>query len=114
MLPPEIQFATEMGMLGVDETCQVILYSGNTMRWASRVSWMLRVFGFDNAAALDGGLQKWQKERRPLESGPSPSRPPTVRAYCSNLPGAKCRQPKLAGVLTGAACFLLRGGPGKT
>jgi thiosulfate/3-mercaptopyruvate sulfurtransferase len=33
--------------------------------------WMLRVFGHDRAAVLDGGLQKWQREGRPTESGPA-------------------------------------------
>jgi thiosulfate/3-mercaptopyruvate sulfurtransferase len=76
MLPSAAQFATAMGKLGVDDSCRVILYSGNTMWWATRVWWMLRVFGFDNAAVLDGGLQKWQKEGRPLESGPAPAPAP--------------------------------------
>jgi thiosulfate/3-mercaptopyruvate sulfurtransferase len=30
---------------------------------------MLRVCGFDNAAVLNGGFQKWQAEGRPIEEG---------------------------------------------
>ncbi len=73
MLPGAEQFAAAMGRLGVGETTRVILYSGNTLWWATRIWWMLRVFGFDNAAVLDGGMQKWLAESRPVESGAAPA-----------------------------------------
>jgi thiosulfate/3-mercaptopyruvate sulfurtransferase len=31
---------------------------------------MLRAFGFDNAAVLDGGWEKWQAEGRPVSTAP--------------------------------------------
>jgi thiosulfate/3-mercaptopyruvate sulfurtransferase len=34
------------------------------------------VFGFDAAAVLNGGWQKWRREGRPVETGPGKSRPP--------------------------------------
>jgi thiosulfate/3-mercaptopyruvate sulfurtransferase len=43
---------------------------------------MLRNYGFDNAAVLNGGFQKWAREGRRVETGPAKSRPPasfTVR-----------------------------------
>jgi thiosulfate/3-mercaptopyruvate sulfurtransferase len=46
-----------------------VLYSIGTMMWATRFWWMLRSLGFDTAAVLDGGLDKWRAEARPLESG---------------------------------------------
>lgn len=76
MLPPANQFAAAMGRLGVGEGKRAVLYSGNTFWWATRIWWMLRVFGFDNAAVLDGGLQKWQREGRPVETGPAPAPTP--------------------------------------
>ncbi|MDB5378390.1 MAG: sulfurtransferase, partial [Rubritepida sp.] len=39
------------------------------MQWATRVWWMLRAIGFDDAAVLDGGFDKWQAEGRPVEAG---------------------------------------------
>jgi thiosulfate/3-mercaptopyruvate sulfurtransferase len=36
---------------------------------AARIWWMFRAFGHDNVAVLDGGLPKWRKEGRPVESG---------------------------------------------
>jgi thiosulfate/3-mercaptopyruvate sulfurtransferase len=46
--------------------------------WATRFWWMLRSLGFDNAAVLDGGLDKWRAEARPLESGPPRGYPPAI------------------------------------
>ena len=43
--------------------------------YATRVWWMLRAFGFDRAAILNGGLAKWTREGRPLTDAP-PSHPP--------------------------------------
>jgi len=48
------------------------------VQWASRVWWLLREFGHDNAAVLDGGYAKWAKEGRPIATGPSVPRPPHV------------------------------------
>jgi thiosulfate/3-mercaptopyruvate sulfurtransferase len=53
----------------------VVAYSTANHWWATRLWWMLRVFGHDNAAVLDGGLQKWKAEGRPLEAGPAAPRP---------------------------------------
>jgi thiosulfate/3-mercaptopyruvate sulfurtransferase len=71
MLPSAAQFAQTMSALGIDRDTLVVSYSGANHWWASRMWWMLRVFGHQRAAVLDGGLQKWSKEGRPLESGPA-------------------------------------------
>jgi thiosulfate/3-mercaptopyruvate sulfurtransferase len=74
MLPSAEAFAAAMSRFGVGENSRVVLYSTTTPQWASRVWWMLRNYGFDNAAVLDGGFQKWSREGRPVESGPSRAR----------------------------------------
>jgi thiosulfate/3-mercaptopyruvate sulfurtransferase len=76
MKPSAEAFAAAMGRFGVDAGTRVVLYSTTTPQWATRVWWLLRVFGFDHAAVLDGGWQKWSREGRPVESGPARSRPP--------------------------------------
>lgn len=75
MTPSAAQFAATMGRLGVGPKARVILYSTANAWWASRVWWLLRVFGFDNAALLDGGWKKWTQEGRPIEAGPGKARP---------------------------------------
>jgi thiosulfate/3-mercaptopyruvate sulfurtransferase len=75
-------FAAVMRHFGVNRNTRVIAYSTANVWWATRLWWLLREFGHDNAAVLDGGWQKWQREARPVETGPSQSRPPgdfTVR-----------------------------------
>jgi thiosulfate/3-mercaptopyruvate sulfurtransferase len=76
MLPPAGDFATAMSRFGVGEGTRVVLYSTSTPQWATRVWWLLRVFGFDEAAVLDGGWPKWSREGRAVETGPAHPRPP--------------------------------------
>ncbi len=66
MLPPAEQFAAAMGALGVGEGTRVVLYDRARSMWAARVWWMLRAFGFDAAAVLDGGWAAWTAEGRPV------------------------------------------------
>src|ERR1700730_9816514 len=75
MLPNADDFAAAMGRFGVGEGSRVVLYSTTTPQWASRIWWMLRNYGFDNAAVLNGGFQKWAREGRPVETGPAKPRP---------------------------------------
>lgn len=75
MLPSAEAFAAAMSRFGVDQGTRVVLYSTANPWWATRVWWLLRVFGFDNAAILDGGWQKWSREGRPAETGPANPRP---------------------------------------
>src|SRR5882724_6577613 len=75
MLPPAADFAAAMSRFGVGEGTRVVLYSTANPWWATRVWWLLRIFGFDDAAVLDGGWQKWSREGRPVETGPA--KPPS-------------------------------------
>jgi thiosulfate/3-mercaptopyruvate sulfurtransferase len=75
MLPSAEAFAAAMSRFGVGQDTYVVLYSTANPWWATRVWWLLRVFGFDNAAVLDGGWQKWSREGRRVETGPAEARP---------------------------------------
>jgi len=70
MLPSVEQFASIMSHYGVGDNTRAILYSAGGIMWATRVWWMLRAFGFDNAAVLDGGWDKWQAEERLVSIAP--------------------------------------------
>ena len=80
MMPPAAQFAEVMSRYGVGDGTRVVLYEAGrnmwTSMWAARVWWMLRAFGFDQAAVLNGGLHKWTMEGRPI-STESCAYPPT-------------------------------------
>ncbi|PUB09489.1 sulfurtransferase [Yoonia sediminilitoris] len=62
--------AAAFGAQGIDDTSRVVLYSRRSMSWSTRFWWMLRWLGFDNAAVLDGGFEKWTAEGRPLSQAP--------------------------------------------
>lgn len=69
-----------LGRLGVGNSHRVILYSAGNPWWATRVWWILKAYGFDNAAVLNGGLSKWRAEGRALSDAASPYPPTTFRA----------------------------------
>jgi thiosulfate/3-mercaptopyruvate sulfurtransferase len=69
-LPTPERFCEVMGALGVGDDSHVVLYDGFMSMWAARVWWMLRWVGFDRAAILDGGLQAWTSEERPVSTAP--------------------------------------------
>ena len=74
-MPSAAQFAAAMSRHGVGEGTRVVLYSIGSQMWATRIWWMLRAFGFDAAAVLDGGWEKWVAEGRPVSTAP-PNHPP--------------------------------------
>ena len=69
MFPPEHVFASRMQALGLGDANRIIVYDNSPLHSAARAWWMLRAYGALRVAILDGGLQKWKAERRPLESG---------------------------------------------
>src|SRR6185503_8124769 len=75
MMPPVAQFADAMERYGVGDDSTVVLYDTGPNVWAARVWWMLRAFGFERAAVLNGGWKKWTAEQRPTSSGAEPPRP---------------------------------------
>lgn len=71
MLPEPAEFATRVGALGLGDGMTVIAYDVHGILSAARVWWMFRVMGHDAVAVLDGGLPKWLREHRPIETGPA-------------------------------------------
>ena len=77
-VPSPARFAKLVGALGVSNRSRVVLYDQNGTMWATRAWWMLGLYGHDEAAVLDGGLPKWEREGRPVETGPAkPAAPAT-------------------------------------
>lgn len=80
MLPPE-EFARRMAAYGVGDDTRVVLYAAGQVMWATRVWWMLRAIGFDNAAVLDGGFSKWKREGKPISNTPCLYTPAILTAH---------------------------------
>jgi thiosulfate/3-mercaptopyruvate sulfurtransferase len=76
MMPATAQLEAAFGRHGIDREKQVVLYSIGSMMWATRFWWMLKSLGFDGAAVLDGGFDKWKAEGRPTETGKAKGYPP--------------------------------------
>jgi thiosulfate/3-mercaptopyruvate sulfurtransferase len=69
-------FAAAMRRFGMNKTTRVVTYSSANVWWATRMWWLLHEFGYDNAAVLNGGWQKWSRENRLMEIGPAKPRKP--------------------------------------
>lgn len=65
-MPSAQRFEEVMSAIGVDNQSAVVLYDRGMNSWAARVWWMLRYFGFDNAAILDGGWTTWSQRGLPI------------------------------------------------
>jgi thiosulfate/3-mercaptopyruvate sulfurtransferase len=74
-LPSAAEFGAAMERLGVSRDNRIVVYDNSPTRTAARGWFMLRHFGAEQVAILDGGFQKWTGEGRPTESGePAPRR----------------------------------------
>lgn len=78
MVPSAGRFARLMGGLGVSNASRVVFYDQRGLFSAARGWWLMRLFGHEQAAVLDGGLPKWLAEGRAVESGAPPPAAPGV------------------------------------
>ena len=106
MTPSAEAFAAAMSRFGVGEGTQIVLYSTANPWWATRVWWLLRIFGFDDAAVLNGGWQKWSREGRPVETGPAKPRPPGHFAVREQRPLMVGKEEILQAIGDNAVCTI--------
>jgi thiosulfate/3-mercaptopyruvate sulfurtransferase len=67
-LPYSGAFIAWLGQQGLRPDDQVVCYDAGNGTIAARLWWMLRWAGHDAVAVLDGGLAKWQAERRTVSA----------------------------------------------
>jgi thiosulfate/3-mercaptopyruvate sulfurtransferase len=89
MVPTPGRFAKLMGELGVSNASRIVFYDQKGLASAARGWWLMGLFGHDNAAVLDGGLPKWQREERPTETGDP--RTPAASVYRPDYRASKLR-----------------------
>ncbi len=68
-LPSAAKFASRMQALGLGDGSRIVIYDDSAVKSSARAWFMLRLFGAQNVALLDGGIAKWKAEGRPLSSG---------------------------------------------
>jgi thiosulfate/3-mercaptopyruvate sulfurtransferase len=69
MLQDADAFAQTMGRLGIGSDTMVVGYDAEGGHHAARLWLALRRYGHDRMAVMEGGIQKWIAEGRPLEKG---------------------------------------------
>jgi thiosulfate/3-mercaptopyruvate sulfurtransferase len=69
MLQSADEFARVMRRLGIGDDTMVVGYDSEGGHHAARLWLALRRFGHDRMAVMEGGIQKWVAEGRPLETG---------------------------------------------
>ena len=68
-LPRGEHLAERLGALGVTAQSRIVLYDDSAIKSAARAWFILRLFGHERVAILDGGWAKWSMEGRKVESG---------------------------------------------
>lgn len=68
-LPRGEHLAERLGALRVTAQSRIVLYDDSAIKSAARAWFILRLFGHERVAILDGGWAKWSMEARPVEGG---------------------------------------------
>ncbi|MBV9528906.1 3-mercaptopyruvate sulfurtransferase [Sphingomonas sp.] len=95
MLPAAAEFGQAMAELGIGRSDRIVVYDNSPLRTAARGWFMLRHFGAERVAILDGGLQCWKAQGRPVESGEPEAR--TARFDAAERAGEVLAKAKLMG-----------------
>jgi thiosulfate/3-mercaptopyruvate sulfurtransferase len=69
--PDAARFTAAVERLGIGRDVRVAIYDRASSVWAARLWWVMRSFGLDQAAVLDGGFALWKAQGRPTTSTPS-------------------------------------------
>jgi thiosulfate/3-mercaptopyruvate sulfurtransferase len=69
------ELAAAFGRRGVGPDTTVVLYDRSFNMWATRVWWLLRSIGCDNALVVDGGWKAWTSDGSAVSTDPDPSYP---------------------------------------
>ena len=95
-LPDAEEAGARLGRLGITDGKTVVAYSDGGNLYASRLWHVLAHYGHDRVALLDGGIENWEAEGRPLERGtvdPSPARfEPRASAWMRGIGAGEIRR----------------------
>jgi thiosulfate/3-mercaptopyruvate sulfurtransferase len=76
MVAPPERFAEVMAGRGIGDDSLVVAYADRLGNGPFRLWWASRLYGHDAVKVLDGGLDKWLAEGRPISAGPQAPRSP--------------------------------------
>lgn len=96
-LPGAEKFSSRMQALGLGDGSRIVLYDDSDVKTSARAWFMLKLFGAQHVAILDGGLKKWKAEGRPVESGTRQLRHRHFTAW-SDPARVRCKEQVLANI----------------
>ncbi len=81
------RFEELLSELGIGNETTVVLYGDHNNWFAAWGAWVFTIYGHENLKILDGGRDKWERERRPVSNRPArhESTGYTVKAVNSHL-----------------------------
>lgn len=79
-IPSPEFFAAEVGKLGIADTDTIVVHDGPGMFTAPRVWFLLRLFGARNVFVMEGGIDGWKAEGRPMTTDLSEPKPAVFNA----------------------------------
>ncbi len=100
-LPTAAQVAQRLADLGVSASDRIVLYDDSAVKTSARAWFTLTAHGIEKVAILDGGLDKWRSEGRPLEPGGAPV-DPAPPASLQDAKGVRFKADMIANLDTGA------------
>ena len=71
MVPSAAKFSSRVRKLGLGDGSRIVVYDANRFFASARVWWLFRLMGHEDVLVLDGGLEKWRAEGRPLTDLPT-------------------------------------------
>jgi len=93
------EFTALTRRLGVSSDSEVIVYDDNASLHAARVWWVFQLYGHDRVRVVDGGLNAWLEEGRPLTS--APARRPEGTFEARERAGTRCSLEDVRAALDG-------------
>lgn len=83
--PDQAKFEGMMHRLGINNGDHVVLYGSKGGKvFTLSALWLMEYFGHEKVSYLNGGLEKWNKENRPTESGMKAAVPGKYKAAGRN------------------------------
>ncbi|MCB1417587.1 MAG: 3-mercaptopyruvate sulfurtransferase [Notoacmeibacter sp.] len=70
-LPSPLEFERHVSSMGITAHDTIVIYDGPGFFSAPRAWWLFRTFGARDVHVLDGGLDRWKAEGRPITDKPT-------------------------------------------
>ncbi len=83
-LPDFKLLVKKLGLWGISNKTQVVIYDDASGAFSGRLWWLLRCLGHDSVAVLDGGIPHWKKQGMAITTTLPSSNPKSFRAYMNH------------------------------